>query len=83
MFSKAFWLATGERVVRGAIAALAGVYLTGNLVFDTTDVSGSLQHIASIAVGGAFSALLLSLGIQGAKRNGPALTGSEVLKADQ
>lgn len=72
-----FWKATAERMWRAGLAAEVGVYLAGNLVFDTTHVGASLENIASIFVGGAVSSLALSLGVQAATKNGPALTGAE------
>jgi hypothetical protein len=79
LFTVAFWKATGERCVRGAIAALVGAYVAGNLVFDTTNIGVTLNNVLAIAFGGAVSALLLALGVQGVKKNGPALTGAETL----
>lgn len=79
LFTAAFWKATAERCVRGAIAALVGAYVAGNLVFDTTNIGVTLDNVLAIAVGGAVSALLLALGVQGVKKNGPALNNAEVL----
>lgn len=75
--NSAFVKATAERMVRAGIAALVAVYLAGNLVFDTTHVQSSLENILAIFVGGAVSALALSLGVQAVTKNGPALTGAE------
>jgi hypothetical protein len=79
LFTVAFWKATGERCVRGAIAAEVGAYVAGNLVFDTTNIGVTVDNVLAIAVGGAVSALLLALGVQGVKKNGPALTSAETL----
>lgn len=79
LFTAAFWKATGERMVRGAIAAEVGAYVAGNLVFDTTNINVTLDNIAAIAVGGAVTALALALGVQTVKKDGPALTSAEVL----
>lgn len=66
-----------ERGIRGGIAALVAVYVSGNLVFDTTHVSGSLEHIVVLFIGGAASALGLSVAGQAVSKNGPAFTRSE------
>jgi hypothetical protein len=76
-YNLAFWKATGERMVRGAIAALVAAYLAGNIVFDTTNITA--ENVLALAFGGAVSALALALGVQGVKKNGPALTDAEVL----
>lgn len=72
-----FVKATAERMVRAGVAAEVAVYLAGNLVFDTTNVGGSIENIIAIFVGGAVSALALSLGVQVTRGNGPALTSAE------
>lgn len=67
----------GERAVRGAVAALVAVYVSGNLVFDSTNVSGSLEHILVLAVGGAASALGLSVAGNAITKSGPSFNNSE------
>lgn len=73
-----FIRATGERMVRGAIAAEVGAYLAGNIVFNATSIGVTLNNVLAIGVGGAVSALALSLGINATNGgNGPALTNAE------
>lgn len=79
IFTRAFWEATAERMFRGAVAAEVGAYLAGNVVFDTTNIKGTLENVLAIGAGGAFSALAISLGVQKLKKNGPALVGAEIL----
>jgi hypothetical protein len=66
-----------ERVWRGAVAAEVAVYVSGNLVFDVTHVGVSLEHILAIAVGGAASALGLSVAGNVVSGNGPSFTKAE------
>ena len=67
-----------ERMVRGGIAGVVAGYVAGTLVFDTLNVH-TFDQVASLFIGGAISALLISLGIQGATKKGPALTSAENL----
>lgn len=68
-----------ERMVRGGIAGVVAGYVAGTLVFDTLNVH-TFGQVASLFIGGAVSALLISLGVQvGTKGKGPALTGVENL----
>lgn len=73
-----FLRAVIERMIRGGIAGIVAGYVAGTLVFDTLNVH-TFDQVASLFIGGAVSALMISLGVQGAKKNGPALTGAEVL----
>lgn len=76
MWTKRFWKVVAERVIRGAVAGVSAVWLAGDVVFDVTNVN-SWQDIGSAAVGGAFSALILSLGGNAVTKNGPAFTRNE------
>lgn len=78
MWTSEFWKATGERVIRGAVVAVAGVYVGGDLVFDLFQVD-TWRDIGSLAVSGAFTSLLLSLVGNAISGNGPAFVNSEVL----
>jgi hypothetical protein len=72
-----FWKATLERVVRGAVAAVFAAYVAGDVVFDVTNIH-TLNQVLVLAIGGAFSALALSLGVNAVNGgSGPALNGSE------
>jgi len=75
MWTKAFWLATLERVVRGAASAVGGAYL--GKAFDVLNPN-TWQDIASIAAGGALTALVLCLGGNAITKTGPSFNNTEV-----
>lgn len=79
MWTKAFWKATAERMVRGAAVAIFAVWFGGDVVFDTF-VFSTWKDVGSLTISGAFGALLLALG-GGAfgSGNGPSFTGQESL----
>jgi hypothetical protein len=79
IFTRAFWQAATERAFRGAIAAEAGAYIAGNLVFDTTHIGVTLGNVLAIAVGGAVSAFGLSVAGNAVSKNGPSFTRAEVV----
>ncbi len=75
MFSKAFWAATAERVVRTFAATLAGLG-----VGDVTDTVGSsLVFIDKVQAAGwtSLATLLICLAAAGVNSPGPSL-GTEV-----
>jgi hypothetical protein len=76
MWTKRFWKVTAERVIRGGVAGISAVWLAGDVVFDVTNVN-SWGDIGSAFAGGAFSALVLSLGGNAVSGNGPAFTENE------
>lgn len=78
MFTRQFLRATAERVIRGAIVAVAAAYFGGDLLFDAFNVN-TWRDVASLALSGAFSSLLLSIGGQALTGNGPAFTNNETL----
>ena len=78
MWTKAFWQATLERVIRGAVVAVAATWVGGDLVFDVFDPN-TWRDFAALAISGAFSSLVLSLAGNAVSGDGPALTNSEVL----
>jgi hypothetical protein len=79
MWTKKFWQATVERMVRGAAISVSAVYFGGDKVFDTFNVH-TWQDVSSIGIAGAVGSLVLAL-IGGAvgKGDGPSLTGTEVV----
>lgn len=77
MWSKEFWLAALERMVRGAAAAVGGAYIVGDKVFEALNVS-TWADIGSLAIGGAFVSLVMSLaGNKFGSGAGPSFLGSE------
>lgn len=77
MWTKAFWQATAERMVRGAAVAVAAAYFAGDVVFDAMHVS-TWNDVLSLAVGGAFGSLVLALAGNAMNGgNGPALNSAE------
>lgn len=78
MWTKAFWRATAERIIRGALVSVAAAYFGGDLVFDALNVN-SWRDVGSLAITGAFASLLLSLGGNALTKSGPSFTDNEVL----
>lgn len=78
MWTKKFWKAVGERIIRGAAAGVSAGYLAGDVVFDAFNVN-TWADIGSLAIGGAFSALVFSLIGNAVTGNGPALTKIETV----
>lgn len=73
-----FWKATGERMLRGGVAAVFAAYVGGTVIFDVTNIH-TLKQVLVLALGGAFSALALSLGGNAVSGNGPSFTKQEVV----
>lgn len=73
-----FWKAVTERAFRGAIAALFAAYVAGDLVFDVTNIH-TLNQVLALALGGAVSALGLSLAGNAVSKNGPSFTRAEAV----
>lgn len=83
MWTKEFWKATTERVIRGAAVAVFGGFFAGDVVFDAMNVN-TWADVGSLAIGGAFGSLLLSLiGNTVGTGSGPSLTGAERLKTSR
>lgn len=78
MWTIAFWKATAERMLRGAAVAIFGAKFAGDVVFDAFSVT-TWGDVGSLAIGGAFGSLLLSLIGNAATGNGPALTRNETV----
>lgn len=79
MWTRKFWVATAERVVRGAAVAVFGVFFVGDFVFDAFNAD-TWEQFGSVAIGGAVGSLVLALaGGAFGSGAGPALTGAEVL----
>ena len=76
MFTIVFWRAALERMVRGAAVAVGAAYFAGDVVFDALNV-GTWSDVGSLAIGGAFGSLVLSLAGQALTGNGPSLTNQE------
>jgi hypothetical protein len=77
MWTREFWKATAERMIRGAAVAVGGAFFAGDWAFDALNV-GTWQDVGALAIGGAFCSLVLALagGAFGAG-TGPSLTGHE------
>lgn len=82
MWTKDFWKAVPERMLRGAAVAVAAVWFSGDVVFDTMSIH-SWGDIGSLAVGGAFGSLLLALIGNTISGNGPAFTNKEVTPVEK
>lgn len=82
MWSKKFWKAVAERVIRGAAAGISAGYFAGDVVFDAFNVN-TWGDIGSLAIGGAFSALVWSLIGNAVTKNGPAITTTETVNPPQ
>lgn len=79
MWTKKFWKATAERMIRGAAVSVAAVFFGGDVVFDSLNVA-SWTEAGGIAITGAIGSLVLSLAGQAFTGNGPALTNNETTK---
>lgn len=81
MWTKAFWKATGERVVRGAAVAMFAGFFGGDVTFDAMNVN-TWQDFGALGVSGAVGSLLLCLiggATSGDNPASPALTGTETV----
>lgn len=78
MWTKKFWQAVAERMIRGAAVTVAGGYFGADVVFDALNVS-TWSDVGSLAISGALGSLVLSLAGQALTGNGPALTNNEEL----
>lgn len=76
MFTRVFWKATGERVIRGAAVAVAGAYFVGDGVFNALEVK-QWEDVLSLALGGGFGSLVLSIAGGVVSGNGPAFNKEE------
>jgi len=81
MFTLLFWKAAAERMVRGAAIAVFSAYFVGDGLFDALNVN-TWEDVASLALGGAFGSLVLSLTGEAVTKNGPSLTNQETLAKD-
>lgn len=79
MWTKAFWKATTERMIRGAAVTVFGAKFGGDVVFDALNVS-TWTDVGALAVSGAFGSLLLALIGNGVSGNGPALSKAETVQ---
>jgi hypothetical protein len=79
MWTRKFWKATGERMIRGAAAAVGAVWLAGDIVFEAFNFH-TWEQVGSLAVGGAFMSLIMALIGNVASGNGPAFTTDEAVK---
>jgi hypothetical protein len=80
--NRQFWRATAERALRGAVAAVFAAYVAGDLIFNVMNVH-TWDQAGSLAVGGAFSAVALSIIGNAKSGNGPSFTRAEVVPESQ
>jgi hypothetical protein len=79
MWTKAFWKAATERMVRGGAAALAAALVAGDWIIDVMNVN-TVEKGITLFVGGAVASLLMSLaGNALGSGTGPSFTGKENL----
>lgn len=82
MWTKAFWKATSERMIRGAAVAVFGAFFVGDKIFNSLSVN-TWSDVLSLAIGGGFGSLLLCLGGSALGDGaGPSFLGTERLKPD-
>lgn len=80
MWTRKFWKATGERVVRGAAVAVGAAFFAGDVVFDALNLN-TWAEVGSVAIGGAFCSLVLAIaGAQFGSGDGPSFSDAERLK---
>lgn len=80
IWNKEFWKAATERGLRGAVAALVGAYVAGNIVFDFTNISVTVGHVLGIALGGVVTSFGFSLVGNATTKSGPSLNNTETVK---
>lgn len=79
MWTKKFWKATTERMIRGGAAALGSALILGDWVVDVMNVGNWVDGL-TLFIGGALVSLLMSLaGGKLGSGSGPAFTGQETL----
>lgn len=79
MWTKDFWKAALERMVRGGAAALGGSLVAGDWLFDLWNLN-SLQDGVTVFVGGALTSLLLALAGNAVSGTGPSFNNVEVVE---
>jgi hypothetical protein len=85
IYKRAFWAATGERMVRGA--AIGGIIYLGNQGIDVIQANGALNAFdltwafLGYILGGAVLSLLFALAGNAASGNGPSFNQTEVIVA--
>lgn len=83
MWTKAFWKAVPERMVRGGAIAVAAVWITGQGILDIAEINDWVD-VASLFASGAVGSLILSLaGGAFGPGDGPSLTGREDVIEDK
>lgn len=78
MWTKEFWKATAERVIRGAAVAIFAGYFGGDKVFDALNVN-TWSDAGALGISGAVGSLLLCLIGGLATGSGPSITNQETL----
>lgn len=73
IWSAGFWKAAAERAVRAGAFAATGVLASTGAGLIETDWVG----VASVAGGAAVLSLLTSIGVNGTRGDGPAITPAE------
>lgn len=79
MWSSAFWKAAIERMIRAGVAAVLGVYVGGDVVFDVFNLH-TWQQVGSLFLSAAVVSLLMSLVGNAATKTGPSFNETEVVK---
>ncbi len=79
MWTREFWKATFERMVRGAAVAVSAGFFGGDKVFDAMNVN-TWSDAGALAISGAVASLLLCLVGGTVSGNGPAFNSEEVIK---
>lgn len=81
MWTKAFWKAAGERMVRGGAAAVFSAFFVGDKAMNALNVNW--EDAGGLFVGGAIASLLFSLiggATSGDQPASPALVAPETVK---
>jgi hypothetical protein len=77
MWTKNFWQAAAERMVRGGAIAVTTTWIAGDGILNIAHVS-DFKDVVVLYISGAVGSLLLSLAGSGlGPGDGPSLTGAE------
>lgn len=77
MWTKEFWRATAERMIRAAAGAILSVLIVGDGIFNAFDADW--ENTLGVGLGAMVVSLLLALAGNATTGNGPSFTNQEEL----
>lgn len=75
MWTKSYWQAVGERMIRGGAIAVATAFFVGDQALNALEIEWI--DVGGFFLGGAFTSLVFSLGGNAISGNGPSFTRKE------